>query len=382
MYLIVFLNILLHGSYAGSRMLVALFALELGASPLMIGVMVGLYSVPTFLLGLFAGRMCDRQGARRPLLLGAACLAAGLVLPYFWQQLAGLLVSSLVAGTAFVFYNAAAQYFTGAYGLREQRAANFSTLALGYSVSSLIGPLTAGYAIDYLGHAQAYLCIAAMALVPVMVLLFCRVLGDKVSPERSEGRKSALDLLRNPELRRVLVLSAMVVTGWDLYMFYLPIYAHSIGLAASSIGTIMGVFAAATFAIRFGTPHLVRMFTARRVLSVAMWFGACMFVAFPFIKSGWLLAAASFAIGLALGCGQPLSLLLAYNRSPAGRAGEVTGIRLMLNHATHASVPILAGALGGVFGMVPVFHAIAAVLGYCGHLSTKIVRSTDGGKAS
>jgi predicted MFS family arabinose efflux permease len=374
MYLIVLLNILLHGALSGSRVVVSLFAIKLGASPLTIGVIIGLYSVATLFLGLVAGRMCDRYGTRPPMLLGAVLLVTGLTLPYLWPQLATLLVSAVVAGGAFVFYNAAVQYFTGAYGPREQRAANFSTLSLGYSISGFIGPLTAGYAIDYFGHAQAYLCLAALGLIAVAILAVRRELGDAASPQPAAERKSALDLLSNRELRKVLVLGAMVVTGWDLYMFYLPIYAHSVGLSASRIGAILGVFAVATFIVRFGTPYFARTFSARRVLSVAMWFAACMFLAFPFMSTAWLLAAASFAIGLALGVGQPLSLLLAYNRSPPGRAGEVTGIRLMINHSMHASVPVLAGALGNVFGLTPVFLAIAGVLGYCGHLSSTVGR--------
>ena len=60
MYPILFVNVMLHCCFTGSRVAVVLFALELGANPLMIGVKVRLYSVSPLLLGIYAGRISDR----------------------------------------------------------------------------------------------------------------------------------------------------------------------------------------------------------------------------------------------------------------------------------------------------------------------------------
>lgn len=80
---------------------------------------------------------------------------------------------------------------------------------------------------------------------------------------------------------------------------------------------------------------------------------------------------ALLGIGLALGCGQPLTLNLAYNRSPAGRSGEVTGLRLTINNITHIGVPLAAGALGSAFGVTLVFCVNAAILATSGYLSRR-----------
>ena len=53
MYLIVLLNVIIHGSFIGSRVVMALLAIELGENALAIGVMVALYSVPPLLLGVY-----------------------------------------------------------------------------------------------------------------------------------------------------------------------------------------------------------------------------------------------------------------------------------------------------------------------------------------
>jgi len=371
-YLVVLLNLIVHGSYIGSRLAMALLALELGASPLSIGLMVALYSVAPLLLGIYSGKVSDRYGVWPPMLFGTILCGGGLLLPYVWQHVAALYASATVIGVGFVFYNVSVQNLAGGWGPRVTRAKNFSTLSLGYSISSFAGPLAVGYTIEYVGHAAAYLLLSLSTLIAVAVLLSWRKLKELKLPPPPEGKQSTLDLLRLPELRKTLIIGAMAATGWDLYMFYLPIYAHSIGLSASTIGILLGIFAVATLIVRLILPRLTARYTSPRVLAISMFGAAAMFVVFPFVKVTWLLATLSFGIGLALGCGQPITLLLSYNRSPEGRTGQVTGIRFALNHIAHTTVPILTGALGTAFGAAPAFLLIGAVTALSGYLGGKI----------
>jgi MFS family permease len=375
MYLMTFLNIIIHACQVGSRVVMALFAIKLGASPFAIGTMIALYSIPPLCFGVYTGRITDRYGVHVPMILGTVLCGGGLLLPYFWPSIPSLYGSAATIGLSFMFYTVAVQNLTGAWGPREQRAKNFSTLALGYSISGLLGPVCAGYAIDFGGHQSAYLGFAVCTLIPLVILLAWRPIREFRLPKAALESGNAMELLRQPELRKVLINSALVVSGWDLYMFYLPIYGDSIGLPASRIGTILGTFAAATFVMRFSLPFLTARYSARDVLSVSMFIGAALFLAFPFVSDIWVLSALSFGIGLALGCGQPITLLMSYNRSPVGRAGEVTGIRFALNHLMHSVVPVTAGALASVFGLAPVFIINAGILAFSGRL-TRTVRST------
>jgi predicted MFS family arabinose efflux permease len=187
----------------------------------------------------------------------------------------------------------------------------------------------------------------------------------------AEKKGSPLELLHNAALRRAIIVSGLVVTGMDLYTFYVPIYGHSIGLPATTIGTILGVFAAATFVVRIVLPWFTRRFGVEAVLSVSMFACALFFLPFAFLQFVPALLALSFGIGLALGCGQPLTLNIAYNRSPPGRSGEVTGLRLTINNITHIGVPLAAGALGAALGVAPVFWVNATLLASSGYLSRK-----------
>lgn len=371
MYRIVLITVLIQGCHMGSKVAASLFAIHLGANPFMIGLLIAMYSVFPLVLALYAGRVSDRLGSRRPMMLGSAAMGIGLLLPFAWPQLAALYVSAALIGTGFVFFNVSVQNLVGGYGPPAERTRNFSLLSLGYSGGHLIGAPIAGYGIDYYGYTAAYLCFTALAMVPIGLLAWNRRLASTRQSAVATVQHNMADLMRMPALRRAIIAGGLVATGQDLYSFYVPIYGHSIGLSASAIGMVLAMAAFATFVVRFLLPRLTQRFGIEGVLSGAMLAGALFFLQFPLVT--WLpaLYALSFCVGLALGCGQPLTLNIAYNRSPAGRSGEVAGLRLAINNITHIAVPVAAGALGAALGVVPVFWASALLLAASARLTRK-----------
>lgn len=374
MYRVTLITLVVQACHMGSRVIAALFAIELGANPFLVGVLISVYSLFPVLCAVYSGRISDRLGTRRPMLVGMGILAAGLLVPFLVPALPALYVSAALIGAGFVFFNVSNQNLAGGLGRPDQRSRNFSTQALGYAGGHLVGPVTAGYAIDYLGFTRGYLIFVLFMLVPLIVLVFSRLLYLPPQPATSE-RRSALDLLRAPALRRAVIIGGLMTTGWDLYTFYVPIYGHSIGLEASTIGNILGVFAGATFVVRIALPLFTRRFGVERVLAAALFVAAVLFLPFPLVHIVPVLFLLSFGIGLTLGCGQPLTLTLAYNHSPAGRSGEVTGLRLFINNITHIGVPLAAGALGAALGVAAVFWTSAGILCLTGNLTHRAAAS-------
>lgn len=369
-YLTALNTLLVQGAHIGSRVVASLFALKLGASPFTIGLLIGVYAVFPLLLGVYSGRISDRLGARRPMIGGIALLAVGLVVPAVWPTLPALFASAILVGTGFVFFNVSNQTLGGALGSPEERTRNFATLGLGYAGGHFAGPVTAGYTIDYFGYTAGYLVLAAFTVAPLALIAIDRRL-DTHETRRQGPRRRTFDLLKVPVLRRTIIVSALITTGWDLFGFYVPIYGHSIGLSASTIGNVLGAFAVATFIVRAVLPQLTRRYGIEPVLAAAAFGAAVLFVPFPLIEYVPVLFVLSFGIGLALGVSQPLTLNLAYNHSPPGRSGEVTGLRLTINNITHIGVPVTAGGLAAALGVGPVFWTSAALLAVSGYLTRK-----------
>ena len=81
----------------------------------------------------------------------------------------------------------------------------------------------------------------------------------------------------------------------------------------------------------------------------------------------------NFALGLALGSAQPLTIILTYNHAPAGRSGEALGLRIMANKLTQIAVPLAFGGFGAALGAAPVFLATGAFLLLAGVASLRVV---------
>lgn len=372
-WLVLFVVLLNMTAWRGSKVALTLFAIELGAPQIYIGALIALYSVAPMLLGLYAGKLTDRLGVRTPMIAGTSGVMIALLIPYFVPGIPALFATSTLLGASWVFYNVCAQNLVGLMSDPESRPRNFSNYGLVMAGGSFFGPMMCGFSIDHFGFERTYLHLAMVPLTSVLFMAAWRSmptgLGMQMAGE--EHASYSANLLTNKPLRRTLITSAIILTGTDLFQFYMPIYGRSVGLSASAIGTILGTFAIAAFVVRLGMPALVRRWSADAVLVWALFVGGVAYLIFPVFEHGLLLAGVAFVLGLGMGCSQPLSLMLIYDRAPPGRSGEALGLRLTINNFMHIAVPMLFGSIGTAFGVAPVFITNAAFLTAGGFLTRK-----------
>lgn len=370
--LVILLTVFTHTAFKGSRVVISLYAIQFGATPFEIGILFSMYSVFPVLLSVYAGKISDRLGFRLPMMLGACGLMLGLLLPFVFPRLAALYASAMLIGMCYIFYTVSVQHLIGAAGEGHERTRNYSLFSLGIAVTSMIGPTTAGVAIDLIGHRSTYLMLALMPALPFLALLaFPKLLPRLHAKGEERHGQHIMDLVRDPPLRRALIAAGLVETGLELFNFFLPIYGHYSGLSASQIGLCMGAFAAALLLVRGIMPVLTRRTSEEAVLSGSLLLAGATALLFPLVSSFALLTVVSFVLGLGLGCGSPLSMILAYNRAPAGRTGEAMGLRQTVNKATEVVMPIIYGSLSTALGMPPVFWMEAAILIWAGMLARR-----------
>jgi MFS family permease len=362
-YLIVLLCILNHAAFTGSRVVFALYAIDFGASSFAIGVLVAFYALCPLLLAIYAGKLIDRVGASRPMLMGTLGVMIGVALPVVVPGLWALYACALLLGSSFMFFFVAVQGVTGAVGKPEDRGSNYGLLSIGFSIASFLGPLIAGFSIDHLGFRNALLVLSCTLVLSLLAQWWRASLIPRPSSKTDkQAGESVLDLLRIAPLRRIFIASGFLSGAWDLYNFYMPVYAHSVNLSASAIGMILATFSAATLVIRVFLPRMMKNHDEIRILTVAIFVAGIAYAMFPFFTNAWMLAAISFLLGLGLGTGQPLSMNLIYNLAPAGRTSEAAGIRVTVNNMAHVTIPLLFGAIGSALGFTAVFVSNAAVL--------------------
>jgi predicted MFS family arabinose efflux permease len=343
----------------------SLDALSRGASPLAVGAIMSILAALPMLLAVSAGRMVDRIGVRRPMLCGIVGLAISASLPAIFPALATLYVAAAGAGSSFMLFHIGVQHAIGDGSDATTRKANFGWLALGFSISNFLGPTIAGVVIDWAGHRMAFAVAAAFAAASLtLVSIRRRALSHHAHADPARARHSALDLLRNGGLRRVFIVTGILASAWDVFVFVVPIYGNGIGLSASRIGMILGAFAFATFVVRAALPWLSRHLRDWTIITATMCVATLAYLTFPLFHALPLLAAIAFVLGLGLGATQPSTMSLIYATAPAGRAAEATGLRSVVLNASSTVLPLAFGGVASI-GMLPVFWSMAAAVA-CG----------------
>lgn len=368
-YSVLALTLLNASSVFAGRVVLSLYALDLGAAPFTVGALFATFSVFPTLLSWHAGRLSDRFGARWLLVAGGLGGGLGLLVPYLVPGLPAIFVAAAMTGLSFAIYNVSLQNLVGLLSNPHNRTQHFSNYSLMMSVAKVVGPMLAGFSIDHFRHGNTCLYFMLLSLVPVIMLaLWGGGLPGGTQRAKHEGG-NIRDMLLDPDIVRVLATSSLLHTGQDLFQFYIPVYAHSIGASASATGTVLAMSSAAAFVIRLILPRLVAKFKEEQVLAYSFYLSAASFLLVPFLKDVVLLSVLAFSFGFCSGCGLPIVTMLMFSHSAQGRSGEALGLRMTANHLTRLLGPVMFGLIGSAFGLGPVFWVNALMLGTGGVLS-------------
>jgi len=379
---IILLSVLGHLALTAARLTGALYALDQGASTFTVGVLIALFALVPMLLAVRTGRWLDAVGPWKPLAIGTAMMLAGCALPalfpYEVADLAPLLVASCLIGTGSLYLQMTAQHLVGHRAEPGSRAADFSWLALGFSVSGLIGPVATGVLIDYAGHRASYVAMVGVMLLTAAILWANRahLPARHAAPVTAEPAPM-FDLFRHRAVRDVLVAAAFITVAWELQAFLVPIHGTLSGLSASQIGLALSSFAAATFVIRLAMPWLSRAFVEWQVLTFTLVTATVAYLLMPLSTALAPLMAVMFLLGLGLGAAQPNVMALLHEEAPPGRVGEALGLRVAIINTSSVALPLVFGAAGAVVGAAAAFWGMAAVLGgasFAAHKRARLAR--------
>ena len=352
-----------------ARVVLALYALDLDAKPLTVGILAATFSLIPALLSVPAGRLADRLGARWLIVYTALGGGFGMLVAYLFPGLPAIFIAALLIGMYFGIHDVLMQNVVGLMSNPQNRPLNFSNLSMMWSVGNFIGPLIAGFSIDYSGYSAACLLLALLTLVPVAILTFWggKLPGGTHQIMHAKSKVSAM--LSEPGVRKLLAIASFQTAGQDLYQFYMPVYLHAIGLSASAIGMVLAANAAAMFIVRLVLPRLLARFKEGNVLAYAFYIGAASFFLVPFSENAVILGLISFTLGLGMGCQGPIVTMLMFGNAAEGRSGEALGLRMSAGHLTKMVGPVIFGSIGSAFGLFPVFWIMALMMGSGGVLS-------------
>jgi MFS family permease len=346
---------------AGTRMAAPLWALSQGYGTAAIGALAALFAVTQIFVAIPAGRFVERRGLRTTIGFGVIAATGGIAFVSVWPSYAALCIAALLSGGAVGASVIAVQHHVGRMAATsEELKRALSWISIAPSISIFIGPLLAGLLIDRFGYRSAFLALATLPLGA----WWC-VRGVRSVPERTtvhNGHHSPWSLWREAPFRKLLILNWFMTASWDLHAFMVPVLAHERGHLASTIGLILGSFAAAATLSRLLLPALARWVREEFLIAGALTLAGAMFALYPFTRSALTMGLCSFVLGLVLGGIQPTVLIILHHITPAHRQGDALAMRLMTVNASSVVMPMVFGAAGGMFSISSVFWAVAAVV--------------------
>jgi MFS family permease len=373
-------QIFLHAAMTGMRLATPLLALQQGYSAMAVGVLLALFSLTQVFMAIPAGRFTDRHGLRKPIQMSVAISVFGALAAVFFPVFPVLCFAALTTGAAAGFTVIALQRHVGRMSKDpNQLKETFSWLAIGPSVSNFIGPFFAGLLIDHAGavpaNAEGFRAAFVMlAILPLLAWYCVRLVKEQpmepVNPEHANGR--VWDLLKDPLMRRLLLVNWLLSSCWDVHTFVVPVLGHERGFSASVVGTILGSFAIASALIRVILPWIARRLQEYRLLTGAMILAAAIFAIYPFFELPFAMGVCSVCLGLVLGVVQPMIMSTLHQITPAHRQGEALGLRIMAVNASSVVMPLVFGAAGAVAGVSAVFWVVGAGVGSASPLAWRL----------
>jgi MFS family permease len=351
--------------------LLPLFARELGATPSLIGLVMGASTLTGVFLKLPAGALSDLFGRQRLLIVGALVFAT---LPFTYlavSTLAWLVALRFVHGSATAIFGPVASAAVSDLAPASRRGGWLSTYSTAQGTGQALGPIIAGYAIAMGRFDLAFALSGLIGIgVPLIVGAWPASSNREASPKREGGGRSSLQAFRHgiSEVvsdRLVLITSAahaaqFVLNG--MLNAFLPLYGRDVlNLSGSELGWLFGVQSVTTLLVRPVIGSLSDRVGRRGVIATGLTIcsAAVFSLSLATSLSAVFLIIVTYAGGVAITTAATSAFITDITRR--ARYGAAHGVFGTIYDIGDAVGPIAAGLLVATLGYAKMFQVMALV---------------------
>jgi MFS family permease len=357
-------------------------ALAHGSSPFEVGVVAASYSLLSIVVALPMGRLVDRIGPERFVIVGTLLTSLTALVQVFLDSVAAIALVFSLTGLGQIITIVAQQTTVANRGGRAGRTERFALYSQAASVGQLVGPamvgILAGSVIiggtslggtppDTHGLTLVFLACALCTGIAALVAIPLARAGGRgrvtASDDPATGMlRTASRVMRRPGMLRAMLVSVVVVSSIDVLIAYLPVYGEVHGLTIAFVSLLLTVRAGATLASRIGLGWWLRRLGRRLVLTLGLTMASVGMIVLAVGPAEGVLIVVMVAFGLGIGIGQPLTMGWVADQSPRSERATAIGIRLMGNRAALLIGPLLMGAIAGAAGIGGTFVTVALLL--------------------
>ncbi len=351
-------------------LLAPLYALELGATTEVIGLLVAAAFVIPLFLAIPVGAIVDRVPHKAMLIPAAAILAAAPLPVITFMSTTGLAFTQVLLGISHLVLVVASQAYVASVGSGKQHEANFGWYTMFMSGGQLAGPIVAGVASDELSFLAAYALVATVGLLALIGFLPFRFTQVHRSAQASGFAWQKLRHLAGVSGFRVGVLvSFCVLFALTAYLTFFPLHLAALGYSTATIGLIIGVRALASTVVRPFMPLIITALSGRQATMLVT--VVCVMLAISLAGTAsalWAVVAISVLVGVGVGISLPLAIVAVADHQHAEVRGAALGIQVTANRSAQALCPATLGLVAGALGLAAAFFASGMLLLACAGL--------------
>jgi MFS family permease len=219
------------------------YAEDLGASGIWIGLTFSIFAVTQTLISPFAGRWSDRYGRKPFIVVGLLCYAVAAVGYLAADSFGELLLFRAFSGCGTSFIFAVGYAYVGDIVPAQHEGRWFGTFAIADIAGFGIGPVFSGVLRDVFGFDSVFVGMAVlMGASALLVSLLLPAHTDLVQDADMEASTTAL----LGALRHRVVLAVVLFTGLTALIYgsvysFLAVYLDEMGVSATAIGFAFGI---------------------------------------------------------------------------------------------------------------------------------------------
>ena len=349
-----------------------IYAEAFSASSFSLGLAFACFPISRALIGPIVGRVSDRIGRRRMILVGLGVFTIVSLLYTVVASLWQIGALRFVQGAASMLVTPIAQAYVGDITPRHRAGLMmnifYSSMFLGVS----IGPLLGGWLGEVWSHEAAFVAMGILS-VGALVMVAIWVPADH-GTHRAEGARRAegsslRDLVRLRPVRGMLIYFASRGFWRQGMNTFYPLYAASLlGFGEGTIGSLLSAyfFGGAVLQIPFG--YLADRLKRFPQIVLGALVAPLLLVAVPYVRSMTVLLILMFALGglSALARASILSIRTELGKSHG--MGTLAGLQGSAFSVGQVAGPILSGGVADALGLIWVFPlwfgvGISAALG-------------------
>lgn len=355
-------------------LLVPLWALEIGASPFLIGLSVSAGSLIPTLFSISIGAMVDELGSNRVMWFGSLAIAALSMLQPLFPFIAVLILIQLLYGQIQAVHWIAAQTYVAKWTKRTENRSHMGRFSFFVNLGAFVGPMLLGIVWDMGGP------LAAFAALSVWAMCLCWVstrlpVEDKRTAAPAPGIKAwnrfmpkwrdyrnAFAMLAIPAVFLVMYGTFLRLAGFSMKGSFFLVYLNELAFPATAISFLFSLISLVGVFSSLIVDRLSRLTGEEGLLILALIIGIVPLSLTPMFHDFWGLAAISVISGFGLGLTFPLLMTILSRSVGPGEQGLSIGLRSTINRLASTLVPLLFGLLAEGFGLHISFFVVGGLL--------------------